>query len=133
MKYMKWIGVLAGLLLVVSCFTPWVVIESRHLTISGIDAAGTNFGKPGYLHFVMAFFFLLFTLIPKVWAKRTNLLIIGINTAWAIRNFLLIAVCRGGECPSRKSGLWLMLLASLLMLVSALFPDIELKEDKPAK
>jgi hypothetical protein len=57
MRYMKWIGLAAGVLLIVSCFSPWVVIESRQITISGIDATGTNFGKPGYLHLLFAILF----------------------------------------------------------------------------
>ncbi len=130
MRYMKWIGLAAGILLIVSCFSPWVVIESQQITVSGIDATGTNYGKPGVMHLVLVFFFLVFHLIPKLWAKRTNLLIVGINAGWAIRNFFLIAVCRGGECPSRKSGLYMMLLASLLILVSALFPSMPDEEMK---
>ncbi|MEQ1676164.1 MAG: hypothetical protein ABL876_05670 [Chitinophagaceae bacterium] len=129
---MKWIGLAAAILLTVACFSPWVVIESRHITISGIDATGTNYGKPGYLHLVMVVFFLLFHFIPRVWAKRANLLVVGINTAWAIRNFFIIAVCRGGECPERKMGMYMLLLASLLMLLAALFPDVELDEKKKA-
>lgn len=121
---------MSAILLIISCCTPWVVIESRQITISGIDATGTNFGKPGYLHFVLAFFYILFTLIPKLWAKRANLPVVAINSAWTIRNFLLVAVCRGGECPSRQIGLWLLLLASLIMLVAALFPDVAVRKNK---
>ncbi|MFM2337159.1 MAG: hypothetical protein RL115_352 [Bacteroidota bacterium] len=126
MKYSTWIGVIAALLLIFSCFMPWVIIESQQITISGINTSGTRFGKPGYLHFVLALLYILFTLIPKLWAKRANLPVVAINTAWVIRNFFLIAVCRGGECPSRQWGLWLMLLASIIMLVAALFPKMDI-------
>ncbi len=128
---MKWVGPAAALLLIASCFMPWVVIESRQITVSGVDATGTNFGKPGYLHLITAFLFFILSLIPKVWAKRANLPVAAINTAWVIRNFLLIAVCRGGECPTRKIGFWLLLLASLLMLIAALFPSIDVEKSKP--
>lgn len=130
MRYMKWIGLAAAVLLVVSCFTPWVFIESRNITVSGIDATGTNFGKPGYFNLLMGFFFLLFHFIPKVWAKRSNLLITALNLGWAIRNYFIISMCRGGECPEKEAGIYLMLLASLIMIVTALFPDIKLKEEK---
>jgi hypothetical protein len=125
MRYMKWVGLAAGILLIVACFLPWVVIESHQITISGVDATGTRFGKPGYLNLLLVVFFLLFHFIPKLWAKRANLIVAGFNTAWVIRNFFLIAVCRGGECPERKIGLYMMLLASLLILVSALFPEMK--------
>lgn len=124
---------MAVALLVVACLSPWVVIESKNITISGIDATGTNFGKPGYFHLFCAFFFTVFTLIPRIWAKRWNLAVVALNVAWVIRNFMVIAVCRGGECPSRKTGLWMLLLASALMLVSALFPDISLNNNKQEK
>lgn len=133
MRYMKWIGLAAAVLLIVACFSPWVIIESRNITISGMDTTGSKFGKPGYLHLLMVFFFLIFHFTPRLWAKRFNLLVVGINTAWFIRNFFLIAVCRGGECPERQSGLYMLLLATMLMLVAALFPDMEITETKKEK
>jgi len=130
MRYMKWIGLFAVILLAVSCFLPWVIISSQNITVSGVDATGTNFGKPGYAHFLLGFFFLIFHFIPKLWAKRWNLVIVALNIAWAVRNYLIISMCREGECPEKKIGLWLVVIASALMLVAALFPDIKLKEDK---
>ena len=129
MRYMKWIGLVAVILLVVSCFLPWVIIISKNIVVSGVDSTGTNFGKPGYTHFVLSFFFIIFHFIPKLWAKRVNLLIVALNIAWAIRNFFIISMCREGECPEKQIGLWLVMLASALMLVAALFPDAQLKEE----
>jgi hypothetical protein len=126
---MKWIGLLAVILLVVSCFVPWVIIPSKNIIVSGVDSAGTNFGKPGYAHFVLGFFFIIFHLIPKLWAKRINLLIVALNLAWAVRNYFIISMCREGECPEKQTGLWLVLTASVLMLIAALLPDIKLKEE----
>lgn len=130
MRYMKWFGLMAVILMVVSCFTPWVIIESKNIVISGVDSGSTNFGKPAYLHFIFSFFFLLFHLIPTLWAKRWNLVVVALNLAWAIRNFIIISACRDGECPLKKTGLYLMLTAAMFMLLSALFPDVELPENK---
>ena len=130
MRYMKWIGLVAVVLLVVACFMPWVFIASQNITVTGIESTGTNFGKPGYAHFVLSFFFIIFHLTPKLWAKRWNLPIVALNIAWAVRNLLIIAMCREGECPQKQIGLWLVLIASTIMLLAALFPDIKLKEDK---
>ena len=94
-----------------------------------MESTGTNFGKPGYFHFVLTAFFLLCTFVPRVWAKRLNLLITGLNVGWALKNFFIIAACSGGECPIRKIGIWFILLASVIMLLSALFPDMKLKEE----
>lgn len=130
MRYMKWIGLAAVLLLVVSCFTPWVIIASQNIIVSGVDSTGTNFGKPGYTHFVLSFFFIIFHFIPKLWAKRSNLLVVALNIAWAVRNYFIISMCREGECPEKQIGLWLVIAASALMLLAALFPDIQLKQEK---
>lgn len=125
-RYLKWTGLAAAVLLTVSCFSPWVFIESRNLTLSGIDTTGTNYGKPAYIHFLFTALFILFTLISRLWAKRVNLLVVALNLAWAIRNFFMIAACHGGECPLKKTGLFMVLLASVIMLVSALFPHMEI-------
>ncbi len=130
MRWMKWTGLIAGTLLIISCFSTWVVVASKNIIITGVDTAGTSFGKPGYLHLVFVFFFILLNFIPKVWAKRTNLLVTAFNLAWAARNYFIISACRGGDCPERHTGIYLLLFASLLMMMAALFPDIKLPGQK---
>jgi len=133
MRWMKWAGLTAGILLVISCFSTWVIVASKNIIITGVDATGTSFGKPGYLHLVFAFFFILFNFIPKIWAKRTNLLVTAFNLAWAARNYFIISACRGGDCPEKYAGIYLLLLSSVLMIVFALFPDMKLPEQKNTK
>lgn len=130
---MKWIGLAAAALLIAACFSPWVVIEERGITVSGIDSTGTGFGKPGYFHFAMVFFFIAFTLIQRLWAKRSNLLVTALNVGWAIRNYFMISACHAGDCPVKKSGIYIMLFASVLMLVSSLFPDMKVTQEKPGR
>ena len=130
MHYMKWIGLAAIILLVISCFTPWVIIESKNITVTGVDSTGTNFGKPAYVHFIFSFFFIIFHLVPTIWAKRWNLIVVALNIAWAIRNYIIISACRDGECPEKQTGLYLVVGAAALMLLAALFPDVKLNEEK---
>ncbi len=125
---MKWIGLAAAVLLIVSCFGPWVYIEIANITVRGVDSGGTNYGKPGYFHLAFVFLFLIFSFIPRIWAKQWNLLVTAINLGWGIRNFFKLSACEAGECPVRKWGLYLMMLASILLLLSALFPDMKLKK-----
>jgi hypothetical protein len=133
MRYMKWIGLLVAAVLILSCFMPWVVIESKDITVSGIDATGTNFGKPGYVNLLMTGLFLFFHLVPRVWAKRANLLVTAINLGWAVRNYFVISLCQAGDCPDKQTGIFLMVSSSFLMLISALFPDMELPDNKVNK
>jgi hypothetical protein len=129
MKYSKWIGLAGACLLVFAAFLPWITIESHHIVVSGVDATGTNYGKPAYVHFVLIPFFIAFTLLPKIWAKRWNLIVIALNTAWVIRNYLVIGTCKAGECPVRETGFYLMLLGAAMMLYAGLFPDVKIKTD----
>jgi len=127
---MRWIGLLAAIGLITACFFPWVFIESKNITVTGVESTGTSFGKPGYFHFFMAGFFIVCSLIPRVWAKRLNLLVVALNIAWAGRNYFLISACAAGECPEKKMALYAVVICSFAMLVSALFPTMKLaKED----
>ena len=130
MRFMKWIGLATAVLLAASCFSPWIFIEPKNITVSGVDANGTSFGKPGYFHFIMIAFFIFFNFITKVWAKRSNLLVAALNLAWAVRNYFIISACHMGDCPVKKTAIFLLIPASALMLVVALFPDIKLSEKK---
>ena len=130
MKWMKWVGLAAAILLVVACFATWVVIPSKNIVVNGVNATGTNYGRPGYFNLLMTFFFVVFTLIPRIWAKRINLLVTALNVAWTLRNYFVITACMAGECPKKHSGIFLLMFASLLMLVSSLFPDLKLPEQK---
>ena len=130
MRFMKWIGLAAAVVLIKCCFAPWVFIESKNITVSGVAANGTNFGKPGYFHFLMIAFFLVFNFTPKVWAKRSNLLVTALNLAWAVRNYFVISTCQMGDCPEKKIAIYLLIPASLLMLAAALFPDMKINEKK---
>ncbi len=124
---LKIIGLLAAVTLVIASFLPWVVIESRDIVITGVDSGGTKFGKPAYFHFVLIGLFVICSLVQKVGVKRVNLMVTALNLGWAVRNYFLISACAGGECPEKKIGLILVLVSSIMMLVSALFPDRKIK------
>lgn len=130
MRYSKWLGLAAAVLLVVSCFSPWVIIESRQLTVSGVDSTGTNFGKPAYFHFFLTFFYVICLLVPRLWAKRLNLVVAALNMGWALRNSILLPACQAGDCPVKQTGLWMAELAAIFMLLAAVFPDMKLPVDK---
>ena len=124
MRNLKWFGILAALLLILATFQTWVIIESRGLSISGVETTGTNFGKPAYLHWILCVLFIVFSIVPKVWAKRANLLVAAIHLAWTLRNYFETSACSGGECPEKQWGLYLLLISSIAMLLAVFFPDM---------
>ena len=117
------LSLIAVAILVVSCFLPWMTIESKGLTITGLDTEGTRYGKPAYFHFVWAFIYLVFLLINRVWSKRAAIGVAAFNIAWAFRNFLLLPACQMGDCPVREIGLYLILFVALAMFVTPLIGD----------
>lgn len=127
MRWMKWIGIAAAIVLCISCFQPWVLIETKQLTLTGMDTTGTNYGKPGILMLILSFLFIVFSLIPAVWSKRANLIVTALAVAWCIRNYFLLSTCSGGECPQKKLAIYLVLLSSVIMLLAALFPDVRVR------
>lgn len=130
MRFSKWVGIFGVLLVIIAAFQPWVWIPSMNITVTGLHATGTNFGKPAMLNlFVSAIAAILFY-VPTVMAKRANLFFCAFNMAWTIRNYIIVSTCRGGECPQKQIGLYLLIAASVIMIIAALFPDIKLKEER---
>lgn len=128
MKYSQWIGLAAAVLVIIACYLPWIEIASLSKTLTGMDTAGTNFGKPGKLHIIFCVLASVLFLLPLVWAKRINWLFCALGLAWAVRNFLIYARCEMATCPERQYGLYLVLLGSVIMLLAALFPDMQIVE-----
>lgn len=129
MRYSKWIGLLAAVAYIGNCFLPWVIIQSKQIEVTGLQSEGTNFGSPGYLGIVLSVLFIVFNFTPRIWAKRINLAVVALQAGWAVRNYYILSVCRI-ECPSKQTGLYLQLIAALIMLVAALFPDMKIPQGK---
>ncbi len=96
------------------------------MIISGMDPAESRFGKPGFAHFVLTGLLLFFSFVPRLWAKRLNLVIGALNLAWAIRNFMVMSRCEGGECPEKQWGLYLALVASVALMISTFLPELNI-------
>ena len=132
MKNSQWIGIAAAVLLIVSCFLPWTFYPDLDKHFTGFFSEENRYGKPGVLFTGFAILGIVFFLIPKVWAKRWNLLVGALTLAWAIRSFILFSGCYKAICPKKEIGLWLMLFASGLILLMSFFPDLRLKQNSGA-
>ena len=116
------ITLIGAALLITACFMPWMRIEDPALTISGVDTTGTRYGKPALTHFILTTLVVICSFIPRIWAKRMNLLFAALNLAWGIRNFGVIPRCEGGVCPEKLWGIYLLLVACIILMITALFP-----------
>ncbi|MEN9684455.1 MAG: hypothetical protein RLZZ28_241 [Bacteroidota bacterium] len=129
MKYSQHIGIVTILLLIGIGFLPLSYIASKNITVTGFASAGTSFGKPALLHLILGIAMLAMFCIPKIWSKRTNVLLAALNLAWSFRNYLLLSSCMMGECPEKKPALFGLVFLSALILLMAFLPKMELKEN----
>ncbi len=125
MKYSQTIGLLLSLALGASCFLPWAQIHNGTITVTGLSAHGTDFGKPGMLNLILGVAAAVLFCVPAIWAKRTNIFVTGLNVAWALRSYLVVGTCLMGECPAKMAGLYLLLLCSIGMLLMSFFPRLD--------
>lgn len=126
MKIFRYIGIFSVILLIGSAFLPWVYIDYGTLheaLLTGMDTGATNYGKPGILNLFFGVLFLGTIFIPKVWAKRTGIFFGVVILAWNLRNFFLFQ-CEMGYCPEKRIGLYLSLLAGIMVMVCAVLPYV---------
>lgn len=130
MKYSHYIGVLLIIGFCIVAYMPWIYIPSLQVYVKGMDSGGTIFGKPALMNLICCALSLVFFLVPKIWAKRAGVFSGTVNMAWAVKNFILMNICRGGECAEHLPGLYLMLVLCIGIFVMALMPDIKIPNHK---
>lgn len=131
MKYSNFIGAALVIILIIACNLDWVHIDGGRLTVSGVKAAGTNFGKPGMMNIITGSIAGILFLMPFILAKRINLFFCAFNLAWAIRNYIIVTMCREGDCPEKQAGIYLLMISSALMLLVSFIPEVNVnKQDK---
>jgi hypothetical protein len=117
------LGIIAILLLIISCFMPWAYYPDVKEYFTGFYSAANKYGKPAKFLLSVAFISLVCQLVPKMFLKRMNIFLVSLNLAYGIRNYILYAACYRGICPEKQTGLYLMLTASILLMLAALLPS----------
>jgi len=132
MKYSKWIGIAAGMVIVLSGFLPWGKVPVHGVgVLTGFGVEGfTKFGKPVLFNIYLLPVILLFLFLPQTWTKKINPLIAAIGLAWAIRNFLLFSTCRSGDCPVTAYGLFIYFAACFVLLLMTFFSKVPSKNNQ---
>lgn len=125
-KYLHWIGIAACITLIVSCFLPWSYHADLKQTFNGFYSFDNHYGKPGIFLCFFAALILIFMLLPKVWAKRTNLFIAALTLAYGIKTFILFSSCYNNYCPQKLFGLYLVVICPVLMMLASVFPKLKL-------
>jgi hypothetical protein len=126
MKYYKTIGLLACVLLVISCFLPWAYYADIDKSFSGFFSEQNIYGKPGKVFIFMAIVSAIMIVTNKVWAKRVHILISGINIAYLIKTYILFTGCYATICPQKEYGLYVLIASSVILMISSIFPDMKM-------
>ena len=131
MKFSQWIGIVAAILLIISGFMNWTWYPDIHKYFTGFYSENNIYGKPGKIFIYFSSVAILFFAVPRVWAKRWNVLMCTIILAFAIKSFILYTSCYSGMCPDKQPGIWMMIASSAVMILCALLPDLKVKNKSP--
>jgi len=127
----KWITLAAVLLLVLACFLPWAYYPDLEKSFNGFYSENNIYGKPAKLLITFSAVNLLAQFLSSVFLKRLNLLLMALNLAYAVKSFIVYSACYHGICPVKQYGLYLVLLASLILMVTAVLPSGKLQDARP--
>ena len=132
-KILHWAGLTACVLLIISCFMPWAYFADPHIvneserTFTGFYSYGNNYGRPGKLLVMIGIVVMILMLLPKIWAKRTNLFVCALAVGYAVKTYILFVSCYNAYCPEKRAGIFIMLTATIVMLIASVFPKLQLK------
>lgn len=126
---MHYTGIAACLLLIATCFMPWAHYNNINDTFTGFHvtkfSTGNYYGRAGIIICFFTALILLLILIPKVWAKRTNLFLSAILFAYCIRTYIIFTSALFEGEVEKKAGIYLIIVFSAIMLIASLFPKME--------
>lgn len=126
MKYYKTIGLLACVLLVISCFLPWAYYTDIDKSFNGFFSEQNIYGKPGKVFIFMAGGSAIMIITNKVWAKRVHILLSAINIAYLIKTYILFTSCYATICPQKEYGLYLLIVSSVMLMFASILPDMKM-------
>ena len=93
MKYSKWIGFLACIILIIACFLPWTYHAALNKTFTGFFSEQNNYGKPGKFLVSFGILSILLIWLDKFWAKRFHLFLSALFVGYAIKTYTLFVSC----------------------------------------
>jgi len=128
MQSIRWLSVLTAAVIITACFFTWVSVEGKGFYIGGFFSSEDRFGDPGLLHTIFCSIYILLLLLNKIWSMRTAFFVAAFNVAWGIRNYIVISACSGGVCPEKHTGLYTILIGSILLLVLTPLIPVKAKE-----
>ena len=130
MKYYKQIGIISSIVLVFSCFLPWVFYADLNTYFTGFFSEKNIYGKPGMFFTFIGLASIVLIYLNKVWAKRTHIFLCALNIGYLIKTYILYTSCYNAYCPEKKPAIYLLIVSCLMLFISSIFPDTKLDESE---
>lgn len=122
--------------LILACFLPWTYYADSNIateaerTFTGFFSYQYKYGRPGKFFVLFALVILILMLLPKIWAKRTNLFLSAFTLAYAIKSYILFTSCYNAYCPEKRAGIYIMLFSTIVILIACVFPNMKIAGNK---
>ena len=127
------IGITACLAIIGACFLPWCHYNNINETFTGFNvtrfSTGNYYGRSGRVITIFSGIILLLMMVKKVWAKRINLFMAALLFAYCIRTYIIFTSALFEGEVEKKAGIYLIIIFSAIIMISAVFPKIELKKE----
>ncbi|HVS98327.1 MAG TPA: hypothetical protein VHE54_17665 [Puia sp.] len=130
MKNSQWVGVAGAFIVIAASFMPWAFYPDLQKEFTGFFSEQNIYGRPGKILIFFAVIDIVLFLIPRVWAKRANILVAAMAFAFGVKSYMLYTACYRGICPERRAGIFLVLGGTAIVLVASLLPDLPVKENR---
>ena len=128
-KILHYLGILACIMLIASCFLPWTHYNNINETFSGYHVirfvTGNYYGRAGIPITILTLIVLVFTITPKLWAKRANLFLSAFLFAYCIRTYFIFTNALFPGEVDKRIGIFMILILSLFIFVCSVFPNKE--------
>jgi len=127
------VGILACVAIIGACFLPWCHYNNINETFTGFNvtrfSTGNYYGRSGRVITIFSSIILLLMMVKKVWAKRINLFMAALLFAYCIRTYIIFTSALFEGEVEKKAGIYLIIIFSAIIMISAVFPKIELKKE----
>ena len=117
MKWQRITGMIACVLLIVSCFMHWAWYPDIREYITGFYSRANYYGRPGVLLTSTGVLGIIFYAVRKPWADRINLVVSAIGMAYAITSYLRFTSSYDGFVPEKNTGIVVMIVSAIIHLV----------------
>ncbi|MDB5202864.1 MAG: hypothetical protein JWQ27_2273 [Ferruginibacter sp.] len=126
MKFLKWLGIIACIVLIIVCFLPWTYHADIDKTFTGFISEKDKYGKPGKFIIFFCLLSIILLWLPKISAKKIQLFVAGVLLSYAIKTYILFTSCYNAYCPEKRYGIFLVLACSVVIMIASIFPDVDM-------